>query len=414
MAAQNGHPLPDQNRTMTTDRNHPRPLASGPRARKKKSWLWLWALLAFLVLAVVLTIVILRRMQAHSALESATKKMSVPTVLIVHPEAGSPQVHLVLPGTVQAYIVSNVYAQVTGYLKRWLVDIGASVKQGQLLAEIETPETDKELQAAQAAQMQNQASVDLAQVTADRYNNLLHTNAVSQQDVDQYNGNLAVAIANLNTAKANVGRLEKTEAFKEVYAPFDGVLTQRKVDLGDLVNAGTGTSSQQLFQISQITTLRVYVQVPELYSDEMIPGLPAKLDLASNPGVPVTGKLVRTANAIDPTSLTLLVEVDVDNPDMKLLPGGYAQVHFDITLLRPPLVLPGNTLIFRAQGTQVGVVGSDNVVHLKDIKIGRDFGTKIEVTDGIQANDNVILNPSDSISEGQKVQIDTKNQPKSS
>jgi len=409
MTPQNGHPSPPKNRTIMEEKNDRRPAHSPP---EKKSKLWLYAVIAFILLAVAVALVVVRKMQAHSALVKATNEMAVPTVLVVRPEAGSPQVHLILPGTVQAYIQSTVYAQVTGYLKRWLVDIGTPVKQGQLLAEIETPETDQQLQSAQAAQAQSEASVDLAQITANRYNALLHTNAVAQQDVDQYNGNLAVAQANLNAAQANVRRLQKTEAFKEVYAPFAGVLTERRVDVGDLVTAGTGSASQELFQIAQTSTLRIYVQVPELYSDEMIPGLQAKVDMASSPNRPVTGTLVRTARAIDPTSLTLLVEVDVQNADLKLLPGGYAQVHFDLTLAHPAPVLPGNTLIFRAQGTQVGVVDASNTVHLKTIKIGRDFGTKIEIANGINLNDNVVLNPSDSITEGQKVQINTDNQPK--
>ena len=366
---------------------------------------WLWFILFLVALALAFAFVLFRHQAADATLKQNTDKMAVPTVLIVHPEKGSSDVHLVLPGTVQAYIQSTVYAQVTGYLKRWLVDIGAPVKQGQLLAEIETPALDQQLRAAQAAQVQNQASADLAQVTANRYNDLFHTHAVSAQDVDQYNGQLAVAQANLAGARANVSQLEKTEAFKEVYAPFDGILTQRKVDVGDLINAGTGSTSQALFQISQTNTLRVYVQVPEMYSEEMLPGLQAKLEMASNPGQAVTGTLVRTSKSIDPSSLTLLVEVDVDNPDGKLFPGGYAQTRFDLHLTKPPVVLPGNTLIFRAQGTQVGVVGSDNIVHLKDIKIGRDFGTKIEVESGVEAGDKVILNPSDSLTDGEKVQV---------
>jgi RND family efflux transporter MFP subunit len=413
MTPSNGHPSPAYSRTTMLEKPQPRPPDQPPRKKKSHGWLWVVALVFGIALVVVLALVIMRKMQAQEALKKTTAEMATPTVLVVQPEQGSSQVHLVLPGTVQAYVQSTVYAQVTGYLKRWLVDIGTPVKQGQLLAEIETPETDQQLQAAQAAQVQNQASVDLAQITANRYNVLLHTNAVSQQDVDQMNGNLAVAQANLNAAKANVGRLQKTEAFKEVFAPFDGILTQRRVDVGDLVNAGTGSASQALFQIAQINTLRVYVQVPEIYADEMKPGLSAKLEMASSPGTQATGTLVRTANAIDPASLTLLVEVDVDNPDGKLLPGGYAQVRFDVLLAHPPLVLPGNTLIFRAQGTQVGVVDSDNTVHLKDIKIGRDFGTKIEVVSGIDANDKVIVNPSDSLGDGQKVRIDTSNQTKS-
>jgi RND family efflux transporter MFP subunit len=412
MTTQNGYPNPK--RTTLVEKNAPRPLRSNaPRPRKKRSFLWLYALLFLALLAAVVGFVVFRKMQAQSDLNTATQKMAVPTVLVVRPQIGSSDVHLVLPGTVQAYIQSTVYAQVTGYLKRWLVDIGTPVKQGQLLAEIETPALDQQLAGAKAAQAQSQASADLAQVTANRYNALLQTHAVSQQDVDQYNSQFDVATANLNSAKANVGQLEKTEAFKEVYAPFDGILTGRKVDTGDLITVGNGTQ-QALFQMAQINTLRVYVNVPEMYSGEMTPGLQATLNMASNPGVPVIGSLVRTSKSIDPASLTLLVEVDVDNEDGKLFPGGYAQVRFDIHLEKPPLVLPGNTLIFRAQGTQVGVVGSDNVVHLKDIKVGRDFGTKIEVVSGIDASDNVIVNPSDSISDGQKVQIDTSGQAKSS
>ena len=412
MTTQNGHPSP--NRTTLVEKNPRQPIRSSNRPnRKKESHFWIYAVIFAIILAVIVAFVLVRRMHAQAELKTATQKMSVPTVLVVRPELGSSDIHLVLPGTVQAYIQSTVYAQVTGYLKRWLVDIGTPVKQGQLLAEIETPELDQQLAGAQAAQAQSQASADLAQVTANRYDALLNSHAVSQQDVDQNNSQVAVAEANLNASKSNVGRLEKTEAFKQVFAPFDGVLTARKVDVGDLITAGNG-AQQALFQIAQINTLRIYVTVPEMYSDEMIPGVQAKLEMASNPGTQVTGSLVRTAKAIDPTSLTLLVEVDVDNQDGKLLPGGYAQVHFDVRLAKPPLVLPGNTLIFRAQGTQVGVVDSDNVVHLKDIKLGRDFGTKIEVVGGIDEGDQVIVNPSDSIGDGQKVQIDTKNQPKSS
>lgn len=402
-----------QNRTTMMDNRESRPPRNAP-PRQKRSWLWLWGLLFVVVLVVAAAVVLINRSHAHQELASVTQRMSVPTVLVIQPEKGSPSVALTLPGTVQAYVQSTVYAQVTGYLKRWLVDIGTPVKEGDLLAEIETPELDQQLAAAQAAQVQSQASVDLAQITANRYSNLLASHAVSQQDVDQNNGNLAVAQANLNGAKANVARIQRTEAFKEVHAPFDGVLTARRVDVGDLINAGTGSTSQALFQIAQTSTLRVFVQVPEMYSEEMIFGLPARIELASNPGLPVAGTLVRTSKTIDPTSLTLLSEVDIDNHDGKLFPGGFAQVRFSLTLPQPPVVLPGNTLIFRAQGTQVGVVDSDNIVHLKNIKIGRDFGTKIEVESGVDPTDQVIMNPSDSLSDGQKVQIDTKNKPKSS
>jgi RND family efflux transporter MFP subunit len=392
--------------------------------RKKRSFFRLYALLFLLALGGAAAYVFFQRSQAQTALDSATRQMAVSTVLVVHPERGATDIHLVLPGTVQAEMESSVYAQVSGYIKRWLVDIGAPVTAGELLAEIDTPVTDQQLMQAQAAMAQAQANLNLAQTTAARYNELRNTNAVSQQDVDTQNAGVAVQQANLAAAQANVRALEQTEAFKEVKAPFDGVVTARKIDVGDLVTASgastasqgnapsqTATPSQELFRVAQTKTLRVYVNIPENYSDEIVPGISATLDMASSPNQKVTGTLARTSQSIDPNSLTLLAEVDVPNPDGKLLPGGYAQVHFDITTDHPPLVIPGNALIFRAQGTQVGVVDTDtDTVHLKDIKIGRDFGTKLEVVDGLNESDSVILNPSDSLTDGAKVQINDQSQ----
>ena len=390
-----------------------------PLKKRKRSFFWLYALLFLLVLGGAAFYVFFQRGHAQTALENATRQMAVSTVLVVHPERGSTDVHLVLPGTVQAEMESSVYAQVSGYIKRWLVDIGAPVKAGELLAEIETPVTDQQLMQAQAAMAQAQANLTLAKTTAARYNDLLKTNAVSKEDVDTQNAGVAVQEANIAAAQANVRALEQTEAFKEVKAPFDGMITARKIDVGDLVTAsGSGTSaqgnapsqsatpSQELFRVAQTKTLRIYVNIPENYSDEIVPGITAALDLASSPNQKVTGKLVRTSQSIDPNSLTLLAEVDVPNPDGKLLPGGYAQVHFDITTDHPPLVIPGNSLIFRAQGTQVGIVDADTgTVHLQDIKIGRDFGTKLEVIDGLKEDEFVILNPADSLTDGAKVQV---------
>jgi membrane fusion protein, multidrug efflux system len=421
MLTNNGHGTPDTNRIMAEKNPIRRPATP---QRRKRSFFWLYAFVFLLVLGGTAAVVFVRRAQAQSALESVTKQMDVPTVLVVHPERGAADIHLILPGTVQAEMESSVYAQVSGYIKRWLVDIGAPVKEGELLAEIETPVTDQQLSQAQAAMAQIQANLNLAKTTAARYNNLRNTNAVSQQDVDTQNAGVAVQEANLAAAQANIRGLEQTEAFKEVKAPFDGVVTARKIDVGDLVTAsgaGTasqgnapsqnGTPSQELFRVAQTKTLRVYVNIPENYSDEIVPGISATLDMASSPNQKVTGKLARTSQSIDPGSLTLLAEVDVPNANGKLLPGGYAQVHFDITTTHPPLVIPGNTLIFRAQGTQVGVVDTDtNTVHLKDIKIGRDFGTKLEVVDGLEENDFVILNPSDSLTDGARVQVNTQSQ----
>ncbi|HUB68349.1 MAG TPA: efflux RND transporter periplasmic adaptor subunit [Candidatus Methylacidiphilales bacterium] len=391
---------------------------SAPRKRKGSSF-WLYALLFLLILGGMMILIFIRRAQAQSALASLTRQMAVTTVFVVHPEKGASDIHLILPGTAQAVMESSVYAQVNGYIKKWYADIGAPVKEGQLLAEIDTPVTDQQLLQARAAMAQVQANLHLAQTTAARYNDLLKTNAVSQQDVDTQNAGVAVQEANLAAAQANVRGLEQLEVFKEVKAPFDGIVTARKIDVGDLVTAsGSGaaaqgnapspsaTPSQELFRVAQTKTLRIYVNVPEIYSDEIIPGIPATIDLASSPNAKVMGKLVRTSKSIDPTSLTLLAEVDVPNEEGKLLPGGYAQVHFDITTSHPPLVIPGNALIFRAQGAQVGVVDPDsNIVHLKNIKIGRDFGTKLEIVAGLEESDLVILNPSDSLADGAKVQI---------
>lgn len=422
MLTNNGHSNPESNRTTVEKAPVTRTMTS---PKTKRSFFWVYALLFLLILGGAAAYVFYQRGQAQTALVAATRQMGVSTVLVVHPERGATDIHLVLPGTVQAEMESSVYAQVGGYIKRWLVDIGAPVKEGELLAEIETPVIDQQLMQAQAALNQAQANLNLALTTASRYNDLLKTNAVSKEDVDTQNAGVAVQQANLAAAQANVRGLEQTEAFKEVKAPFDGVVTARKIDVGDLVTAtGSGTAaqgsapsqsatpSQELFRVAQTKTLRVYVNIPENYSDEIVPGITATVDMASSPDQKVIGQLTRTSQSIDPGSLTLLAEVDVPNPDGKLLPGGYAQVHFDITTSHPPLVIPGNTLLFRAQGTQVGIVDPDtNTVHLQDIKVGRDFGTKLEVTSGLKETDSVILNPSDSLADGAKVQVKGDSRP---
>jgi multidrug efflux pump subunit AcrA (membrane-fusion protein) len=394
------------------------------RRQKSRSYGWLWLILFLLVMAVIVVLVFWHRGVAQKNLDSDTQKMAELTVLVTQPEAGDSQVHLTLPGTVQALMESSVYAQVSGYVKSWKFDIGSQVKEGELLAEIDTPVTDQQLKQAQESVKQAEANLELAKTTADRYNTLFATHAVSQQDADNENSGVKVQAANLSAAQAFEEGIEKTESFKQVKAPFDGVITARRVDVGDYVSAtgqtastGSGPSqsgipNQELFRIAQIKTLRIYVNVPEQNAGETIPGIKATLELASSPNHMVTGKLVRTADAIDPASLTLLTEVDVDNPDGSLLPGGYAQVHFDLTTKHPPLVIPGNTLIFRQQGPQVGVVDDSGTVHLKNIKIGKDLGTKLEIIDGLSAEDRVIVNPSDSLTDGLKVKVTTGNQDK--
>ena len=426
MSTTNGHNGYDgngqnSNRTMT----EPKPVRrDAPKLpQKERSFLWLWAIIFVAVLAALVIFGLVRRSHAESELNTTTQQNATPTVRTVKPEQGDAQVHLTLPGTVNSLIESAVYAQVSGYIKKWYVDIGGKVTAGQLLADIDTPVTDQSLlQAGQSVNLA-EANLNLAKVTADRYNTLFATHAVSSEDVDTQNANVKVQQANVDGAKAFESGIQKTEAFKQVRAPFDGVVTARRIDVGDFVSATgqtatntttsssgptqTGTPNQALFQVAQTKTLRIYVNVPENYADEIVPGINATIVLASNPNTQATGKLVRTADAIDPNSLTLLSEVDVDNSDGKLFPGGYAQVHFDIVTNHPPLVIPGNALIFRSQGPQVGVVDDQNTVHLKDIKIGRDMGTKLEIIEGIDENDQVIVNPSDSLADGQKVRIDT-------
>ena len=401
------------------------PLTRGARPDGKKKGghgaFWLYLILLLVVLGGIVAFVIIRKNRQSTQLSKTTQEMATATVLVVKPEPGSKEIHLVLPGSVQALMESSVYAQISGYIKAWHTDIGAPVKSGQSLAEIEAPVIEQNLFQVQANLGQAEANLALAKITAARYNDLLAKHAVSQQDADNQNANVQVMQANVAAAQAGVSSIQHQLAFRQVVAPFDGVVTARRVDVGDLVTAGGGTStssgtavagttpasggSTELFRVAQTNILRVYVTVPEHDAGAVVPGVKATITLASSPNANVPGTLVRTAKAIDPSSLTLLAEVDIENAAGKLLPGGYAQVHFDLPDPHPPLLIPGNALLFRAQGTQVGVVGGDDKVKIKDIKIGRDFGTKLEVVDGLDKDDQVIVNPSDSLTDGQQVKI---------
>jgi RND family efflux transporter MFP subunit len=364
-------------------------------------------MVGLLVLGGVVAFVLYRQARAHDELVASNQEMAIPSVLVVHPELGPAEVHVVLPGTVQAYMETPIYARVDGYLKQWLVDIGGAVKQGQLLAEIETPEMDQQLAQARAAEAQAQADLKLAQSTEERWKALLANRTVSQQEYDEKSSDLDSKRAGLASATANVRRLEELQSYQKVYAPFDGMITARTVDVGNLINAGSGATAKELFRVAQTKILRIYVNIPESLSSTVAAGTKATIEMASAPTQKVVGTLVRTSGAIDPDSLTMLAELNVENPDGKLLPGGYAQVHFDLTAEHPPLLIPANTLIFRAQGAQVGVVDpSSSTVHLVNIKIGRDFGSKLEVLDGLTKDNAVILNPSDSLAEGAQVKVE--------
>ncbi len=322
-------------------------------------------------------------------------------VSVVHPQRSSVVQDLNLPGNVQAFVETPIYARTNGYLQKWYVDIGGKVKAGDLLASIDTPEIDQELAQAEAAELQAQANLDLAKTTADRWHNLLKSDGVSQQEVDQNDAALKARQADLNAASANVHRLRDTQSFQKVTAPFTGIITARNVDIGALISNGT---SQALFRLAQIDVLRVYVSVPESSSQDIRPGIEADLTVAEIPGRVFKGQVIRSAGAIDPASKTLLTEVDVPNPKGELLPGAYAQVLFHLKTGTPPLTIPSNTLIFRTSATQVAVA-VNGMARLRNITLGRDLGNTLEVISGLDPGDAVILNPPDSLSDGAAVSV---------
>jgi RND family efflux transporter MFP subunit len=304
---------------------------------------------------------------------------------------------------IQAFSQSPVYARVDGYVRTWYVDIGAHVTKGQLLAEIDAPEVDQQLNQARAMLKQAETNLALAKVTAPRYQELIKTNSVSQQEVDQNNQNLSAQEANVQAETAAVGRLEQMQGFEKIVAPFNGVITERKTDFGDLVNAGNAGTGHELFRISQNNIVRVFVTVPEEFASEVKPGTKASMDVISLPNRRFAASVTRTADAIDATSRTLTVELDVPNPSGELLPGAYANVHFQLPLNVAPLALPASTILFQADGPQVGIVNGQNQVELRKVTLGHDFGDTIEILTGVRSGDAVIANPPDSLTNGMRV-----------
>ena len=371
--------------------------------RSSKHWLGL-AIASFVVIALLVS-GIWSRVRARTALNAETAQSALSAVSVVSPKQTAPADEIILPGNVQPFITSPIYARTNGYLKKWYFDIGAHVKQGQLLALIETPEVDQQLQQARSNLLTAQANLELASITKTRYQGLLKSNAVSQQDVDNavgtYNANKAMVEAD----RAAVEQYSALVSFEKVYAPFDGVITARNTDIGDLINSGSGGGvKSDLFHIVQPKTLRVYVNVPEEYSQGIKVGMTAALSLAEFPGRKFQGKLVRTADDINLTTRTLLIEIDVDNPAGTLLTGSYAEVHLAIPTQASTFLLPVNTLLFRSEGLRVGIV-KDGKVVLTSVMPGHDFGNEIEIVSGLTANDKVIVNPPDSLVSGQGVQI---------
>jgi RND family efflux transporter MFP subunit len=381
-----------------------------PRGGKRLLW--------FLLIPIVLTTSAFFGAQARQTknqqLGATTKSLEFQTVNVIHPQRGKSSSDLTLPGMIQAFSQSPIYARVDGYVHTWYVDIGAHVTKGQLLAEIDAPEVDQQLNQARAMLKQAETSLDLAKVTAPRYQELIKTNSVSQQEVDQNNQNLAAQTANVQAASAAVNRLEQMQGFEKIVAPFDGVITLRKTDFGDLVNAGNAGLGRELFRISQNNVVRVFVTVPEEFSKQVGPGTKASMDLTSLPNRHFAAAVTRTTDAIDPNSRTLTVELDVPNSSGELLPGAYADVHFQLPLGVAPLVLPSSTILFQADGPQVGVVNSQNQVALRKVTLGHDFGDTIEIVSGVRPTDAVIANPPDSLTNGMRVAVQSASGPSTS
>jgi RND family efflux transporter MFP subunit len=381
---------------------------SGPAARLPGSGRGaLWAIIALLIVVAIVAAGIIPRRRARAALRDETNDLAVPTVSVIHPKLGASQSEIVLPGDIQAFTDSPIYARTNGYLKKWYVDIGARVTSGQLLADIETPEVDQQLDQARADLNTAQANYNLSEITAARYEDLLKTDSVSKQDVDNAHGDFEAKKAMVASAQYNVKRLEELQSFEKIYAPFDGVITARNTDVGHLINSGAGGPATELFHIASLRNLRVYINVPQQYSQAAKPGLIANLTLQEFPGRRFPGKLVRTAGSIDLASRTLLVEVDVDNVRGELLPGAYAEVHLSVPEGVPALILPVSALIFRSEGLQVGTVQNGNRAALAKIILGRDMGSEVEVVSGLTANDSVIANPPDSLVDGETVRVAT-------
>jgi RND family efflux transporter MFP subunit len=343
------------------------------------------------------------RSMSEKRLSIATEEAAIPSVNVVHPVEGSKADDLALPGNVAAFTDTPIYSRTNGYLKKWYFDIGSRVRKGDLLAEIETPEIDQQLDQSRAELERMQANADLAGVTSNRWQGLLAKHAVSQQEADQTRANYIAAQAAVDASRANVRRLEQLQSYERIVAPFDGVITARNTDIGDLIDAGSGSANpRELFHMDATHKLRVYVAVPEVYSDSIHDGDSATLTQDSNPDQTIPGTIVRNANAIDHSTRTLNVEVDVDNSKDVLRPGAYVFAHFHLIPIGNTVTIPSNTLLFRSEGLRVGVVRGDRV-QLVPVTIGHDFGNSVEITSGLKPADEIILDPPDSLAGGLEV-----------
>ena len=380
---------------------HIRSSASGSAATRA-----ILLLLTVFIVAFAVIWGISSRRKANAQLAQETHELAIPTVMVVHPKRGAPQQEIVLPGDMQAYTDAPIYARTNGYLKSWRVDIGALVKAGQLLAEIDTPEIDQQLLQTRADLATAEANLRLAEITATRYKDLMKTESVAQQDVDNATGNFEARRTTVESAKSNVRRLEELQSFKKIYAPFDGVITARNTDIGALIDSGSsGGAARELFHIAAVKQLRVYVNVPQVYSPYVQPGLRAELTLTEYPGRRFEGTLVRNSGSIDNATRTLRTEIDVNNPSGELRPGSYVEVHLKLPTSVTTFTLPVNVVIFKAAGMQVATVKDGKTIALISITPGRDFGTEMEILVGLKGDESVVINPSDSLTNGQAVRL---------
>jgi RND family efflux transporter MFP subunit len=355
------------------------------------------------VLVVLAVFGIVKRVQARHELTADTDRNAIATVATTVPKASPKDQSLSLPGTVTSWQDAQVYARTTGYVAKWYVDIGAKVKKGQRLADLDTPDVDNQLLQGKAQMRTDQATMDFAKVTADRYAKLAAQGLIAQQTADQYLAQYKADAATVQADEANVARLQNLEDFKHIEAPYDGVVTQRNLNIGALVDAGA--SGSNLFVIADTRTLRVFVDVPETYAASVHVGMPADVSLNTYGAKPITGTVARTADALDPNTRTLRTEIDVSNTEQQLLPGVYANVKLQVSTATRNYVVPANVLLFRAEGLRVALVDGQQRVHLQPVTLGRDFGSTVEITEGLNDGDRIVLSPSDSLSEGQQVKV---------
>ncbi len=369
---------------------------------------WIVVGLLAVVLLVVIVLGILSRSAAEHSLKQKTVADSVLNVVVTHPVVTSTSPEIALPGNTQAYVDTPIYARTNGYLRKWFFDIGAHVKKGQLMATIETPEVDQQLQVAEADLKSSQANLNLAKTTSQRYTNLLKLDSVSKQETDQAVSDEAAKSAAVQASEAAVRRLQQLQSFERIYAPFDGIVTARNTDIGALIDAGSGSAQpRDLFRLASTGLIRVFVPVPEAYAPDITDGGKAYLTLDEFPNKRFEGTITRNSSAIDPLSRTLNVEVDVPNAQGLVLPGAYVFVHFTTPVHADTVSIPANTLLFRAQGLQVGVVREGHV-HLLPVTIAHDSGATVEIRSGLSPSDRIILDPSDSLAEGQEVHVTEK------